>query len=67
MLRHLLNERTFALSETLADIAGERGTKVPCVTLVWLSAQPVHVSPILGARTCQQLDDKLAAVDVKLE
>ena len=67
MLEPLLNERTFALLDALADIARELRTKVPSVALAWLSAQPSVVSPILGARTLQHLDDNLAAMAVALD
>ena len=36
------------------------------VALAWVSGRPGVASPILGARTLAQLDDNLAALDVKL-
>jgi aryl-alcohol dehydrogenase-like predicted oxidoreductase len=36
------------------------------VALAWLLARPAVTSVILGARTLEQLDDNLAAVDVQL-
>ena len=36
------------------------------VALAWLAARPAVTSVILGARTLDQLDDHLAAIDVHL-
>jgi aryl-alcohol dehydrogenase-like predicted oxidoreductase len=36
------------------------------VALAWLLARPAVTSVILGARTLEQLDDNLSAVDVQL-
>ena len=66
MLAPLMNERTFALLDELRAVSREVDNSVSSVALAWLSAQPAVVSPILGARTLRQLDDNLAAAEVRL-
>ncbi len=61
-----LTDQTYALLELLDVIARECDTTVARVALAWLCAQPGVTSPIIGARTLEQLDDNLAALDVKL-
>jgi aryl-alcohol dehydrogenase-like predicted oxidoreductase len=61
-----LNDRTFDLLDVLEKIAKEVGTTVPRVALAWVQNRPGVTSTIIGARTMQQLDDNLGALDVKL-
>jgi aryl-alcohol dehydrogenase-like predicted oxidoreductase len=62
-----LNDRAYDLLEEMARIAAELKTTVSCVAISWVQAQPGVSSTIIGARTMQQLEDNLAALDVKLE
>jgi aryl-alcohol dehydrogenase-like predicted oxidoreductase len=61
-----LDDRTFDLLDVLERIAGELGTTVPRVALSWVQNRPGVASTIIGARTMEQLDDNLGALDVKL-
>ena len=46
--------------------AKELGTTVPRIALAWLQNKPGVTSTIIGARTMEQLDDNIGALDVKL-
>jgi aryl-alcohol dehydrogenase-like predicted oxidoreductase len=61
-----LNERTYGVIDTLIGVAKEVGATPAQVALAWVQSRPGVVSSIIGARTLQQLDDNLAALDVKL-
>ena len=45
---------------------GTVGASVARVALAWLLHKPHVMSVIIGAKTTQQLDDNLAAVDLQL-
>lgn len=61
-----LGEATFKVLDVLMGVAREAGTTVARAALAWVSAQPSVTSPIIGARTVEQLDENLPALDVKL-
>jgi aryl-alcohol dehydrogenase-like predicted oxidoreductase len=61
-----LGESTYALLDELQKIARQLETTVARVALAWVQGRPGVASTILGARTLQQLDDNLAALEVKL-
>lgn len=61
------NERNWRIIETVGRVAEGHGATQPQVALAWLLAQPWVTSPILGARTMEQLEDNLGAVDVQLQ
>jgi aryl-alcohol dehydrogenase-like predicted oxidoreductase len=61
-----LDDRTFDLLEIMEGIARELGTTVPRVALSWVQHRPGVTSTIIGARTMEQLDDNLGALDVTL-
>ncbi|MGO9421348.1 aldo/keto reductase [Roseiarcus sp.] len=65
-ITNLLDERTYALLDLMGDIAREHDTTVPRVALAWLRTRPGVTSPIIGARTLDQLNDNLAALEVTL-
>jgi aryl-alcohol dehydrogenase-like predicted oxidoreductase len=60
------NERGWRTLDAVMGIAKEKGTTANAVSLAWLLAKPAVASVIFGARSIQQLDDNLAAADVKL-
>lgn len=60
------NERTFAVLDTLIDVARKRNTTPARAALAWVCARPGVSSPIIGARTLEQLDDNLAALELRL-
>jgi aryl-alcohol dehydrogenase-like predicted oxidoreductase len=61
-----LDDRTFDILDAVERIASELGTTVPRVALAWVQTRPGVTSTIIGARTMQQLDDNVGALDVKL-
>ena len=63
---NLLDEGAYALLDLMAGIAREHDTTVARVALAWLGARPGVTSPIIGVRTLDQLNDNLAALEVKL-
>jgi len=59
-------ERTWAIIDTVAEIAKSRGCSMAQVALAWTAARPAVTSVILGARTPQQLADNLGAAKISL-
>jgi Predicted oxidoreductases (related to aryl-alcoho l dehydrogenases) len=62
-----LHERTYQIIDVLLRISLELGSTPARVALAWVQAQPGVTSTIIGARTMQQLDDNLGALDVVLQ
>lgn len=60
------NEKTFQVLDVLKDVARQRETTPARAAIAWVASRPGVTSPILGVRTEAQLDDNLAAIDVKL-
>jgi len=61
-----LNERAYAIIDKMIEVAKTLGTTPARVALAWVQSRPAVASTIIGARTMEQLDDNLAALDVKL-
>ncbi|GAB3811790.1 aldo/keto reductase [Micromonospora zhanjiangensis] len=61
------DERTWRIVDAVAEVADKRGTSMAAVALAWLADRPAVTSVILGARTVEQLDDNLAAADLRLD
>ncbi len=59
-------EKTWAIIDTVAEIAKAHGASSAQVSLAWLVAQPAVTSVILGARKAEQLKDNLGAGDLVL-
>lgn len=59
-------ERAFACIDAMRVVGEARGASVARVALAWLLAKPHVMSVIIGAKTVEQLDDNLAAVDLAL-
>jgi aryl-alcohol dehydrogenase-like predicted oxidoreductase len=59
-------ERTWRILDTIAPIAKAHVCSPARVALAWLLSRPVVTSVIIGARRREQLEDNLAAVDLKL-
>lgn len=57
----------FAVVEQVSRVARERGVSNSRVALAWLLSQPGVTSTIVGATKPEQLDDTVAALDLKLE
>ena len=61
-----LTERSYTIIDELIRIAGEVGSTPAAVALAWVQGRPGVASTIIGARRLDQLEQNLAAVDVKL-
>jgi aryl-alcohol dehydrogenase-like predicted oxidoreductase len=59
-------ERVFDVVEELGGMAAARGVTTGQVALAWLRAQPGMTSMLVGARTVEQLEENLGALDVEL-
>ena len=62
-----MDDRTFGILDVQADIAAETGQSPAAVALAFLLSQSGIAAPIVGARTLEQLQDNLAALDFELE
>jgi aryl-alcohol dehydrogenase-like predicted oxidoreductase len=65
-VKNHLSERAYDIVEVLIDIAGQVGATPSQVALTWLAARPGVSSIIIGARTMEQLEDNLKALEVTL-
>lgn len=59
-------ERAWKVLEAIAPIANAHNCSAARIALAWLLTRPVVTSVIIGAKRLDQLQDNLAAVDVKL-
>jgi aryl-alcohol dehydrogenase-like predicted oxidoreductase len=66
MVAGRVSEKDYEIVETLTGIAKELGTTVPRVALAWVRSQPGVTSTIIGARTMDQFEDNVQAIDVTL-
>jgi aryl-alcohol dehydrogenase-like predicted oxidoreductase len=60
-------EKNWNLLSVIGRIAGRHGTTHSAVALAWLLARPEVSTIIVGARTVAQLEQNLAALEVRLE
>jgi aryl-alcohol dehydrogenase-like predicted oxidoreductase len=61
-----LNDRAYDIIDELVRVARELDSTPSRVAIAWVQARPGVTSTIIGARTMAQLEDNLAAADVKL-
>jgi aryl-alcohol dehydrogenase-like predicted oxidoreductase len=59
-------ERTWRIIDVLRPIAESRQTSVAGVALAWILSKPFVTSVIIGAKRVDQLEQNLAATEVKL-
>jgi aryl-alcohol dehydrogenase-like predicted oxidoreductase len=59
-------ERTWNILDAMVPLAKAHGCSPARVSLAWLLAKPVVTSVIIGAKRLDQLQDNLAAVQLKL-
>lgn len=59
-------ERAYDTIDVMRGIAEAKSATVAQIALAWLLHQPVVTSVIVGAKKPEQLDDNLAAVEVRL-
>jgi aryl-alcohol dehydrogenase-like predicted oxidoreductase len=61
------HDREFDTVEAFVQLAKEAGLKPATLAIAWVMKQPAITAPIIGASRPEQLDDTLAAAEVKLE
>ncbi len=66
MVTGALTENTFRLLDLLSDVAREMGTTPARVAVAWVDSRPGVASTIIGARTMEQLEENLGALDLRL-
>src|SRR5277367_5593961 len=59
-------ERVWRIMDVLVPIANSHNCSAARISLAWLLAKPVVTSVIIGARNVQQLQDNIAALELKL-
>jgi aryl-alcohol dehydrogenase-like predicted oxidoreductase len=59
-------QRLYAVTDALEAVAEETGQSIPRVALAWLLSRPTVSSIVIGARNVAQLQDNLAATQLKL-
>ncbi|MGE5287254.1 MAG: aldo/keto reductase [Micromonosporaceae bacterium] len=59
-------EHTWHVLDAVRKVADDRGVPMSQVAIAWLLGRPAVTSVILGARTLRQLDENLAAAEVRL-
>lgn len=59
-------DRLFAITDVLEGLSEELGQSIPRIALAWLLSRPTVSSIVIGARNVAQLQDNLAAAEVKL-
>ena len=67
MADRFLNEGTLASTEHYLEIAGAAGLAPVTLATAWSMQHDFVASTIIGARTAEQLEDSLAALDVILD
>ncbi len=59
-------ESDFKVVDRITEVAEARGVKNAQVALAWMLTKPAVSAPIIGASKAYQLDDALAALELKL-
>ncbi|HEY9126609.1 MAG TPA: aldo/keto reductase, partial [Acidobacteriaceae bacterium] len=59
-------ESDFTLVDRITEIAQARGVKNAQIALAWILAKPGVTAPIIGASKMYQLEDAVAALEIKL-
>ena len=62
----LVTERNLAIADVVREVAAELGRTPAQVGLAWLLRNPDVTAPIIGARTPDQLEGNLGALEVEL-
>jgi aryl-alcohol dehydrogenase-like predicted oxidoreductase len=60
-------EKVYDVVDAMQEIAKARDVSVARIALAWLLHQPVVSTIVIGAKRPQQLEDNLAAIDLKLD
>ena len=60
------DEANYEIAERFVDHARELGEHPVSLAVAWVMAHPAVTTPIIGARSVEQLEPSLAAVDVEM-
>ncbi|MEV0228861.1 aldo/keto reductase [Nonomuraea sp. NPDC050786] len=60
-----LTERALDIADVVKQVASDLGVPPSQVALAWTTLNPGVTAPIVGARTLRQLEDNLAALEVR--
>lgn len=63
----MLTERNLAIADEVVAVARDVGRSPAQVALAWLLRRPDRPIPIIGARTFEQFEDNLGALDLQLD
>lgn len=66
MVQKYFNDQGYAVVDALTEVAGAHQSTPARVALAWLLAQPGVTAPIASATNDKQLDDLIAAAELKL-
>jgi len=66
-VKKYLNERGFKILDALDEVAKQLNATPARVALAWLLARPSITAPIVSATNLKQLEDLIAAVELKLD
>jgi len=64
--RRYFNDKSWAIHDSIEELALQLGKTISQVSLAWLLSDPVITSPIIGPRRLDQLSDNLGAVGLRL-
>ena len=67
LAHNMLTARNLDIADEVGKIAAELGKSPAQVALAWTLLNPAVTSPIIGARTLQQLEDNIGALDVRFD
>jgi aryl-alcohol dehydrogenase-like predicted oxidoreductase len=59
-------EKNAGLVAALAALAAERGVSAPQLAIAWMLTRGEDIVPVLGSRTVKQVEEALAATELKL-
>ncbi|HWF09280.1 MAG TPA: aldo/keto reductase [Bryobacteraceae bacterium] len=65
--RQYYSEQDFAIVDRITQVAKARGVNNAQIALAWVLQQPGITAPIVGASKPGQLEDAVAALDIKLD
>jgi aryl-alcohol dehydrogenase-like predicted oxidoreductase len=60
------DEMNFVVADRFAAYAAKHGINPATLAVAWVMSHPAITAPIIGARSLEQLEDSLAAVDVDM-
>jgi aryl-alcohol dehydrogenase-like predicted oxidoreductase len=66
MKKRFINDKTLAATARYMQIAQEHGMSVTTLAAAWSKHWDFVASTIIGARTAEQLDESLKALDITL-